>query len=189
MICIIQCGTMYLDIFQKRMHELECPFRIIELADVGRSDFGLFSGIIISGGPTLLTQVDRQEFLEPFRFVREANVPILGVCLGHQIIGLLHGADIYHGDKIKKKENIEFVTEDALFADVKTNSPFQESHSEHITLPDGFVLLAKSRSCGNEAMKHRQKKIYGVQFHPEASGDCGRVVLGNFARMCLRPSK
>ena len=136
-----------------------------------------------------MTQVDKQEFLEPFKFVKEANVPILGVCLGHQIIGLLHGSDIHHGAKIKKKENIEFVAEDELFAGVETNSLFQESHSEHITLPGGFELLAKSHRCENEAMKHKQKKIYGVQFHPEASDDCGRAVLGNFARMCLCPGK
>ncbi|MFA5929360.1 MAG: gamma-glutamyl-gamma-aminobutyrate hydrolase family protein [Candidatus Micrarchaeia archaeon] len=187
MICIIDCGTSYMPVFQQRLRELGCQFKTIPLADVGKSDFSPFSGIIISGGPAMLSQVDRREFLAPFQFVKESGVPILGVCLGHQIIGLLHGSKISHGAQVKKMEAVEVSKDDALFAGVGTGSLFQESHFEHITLPDGFTLLAKSQSCANEAMKHRQKKIYGVQFHPEASGGIGTAVLRNFLGMCAKP--
>jgi len=168
--------------FKKHLDELGCPSSAIPMADLAGADLSLFSGIIISGGPALLSQVDQKEFLKPFQFVKKAKVPVLGVCLGHQIIGLLHGSKISHGDQIKRMEAIEFEKNDALFSEVKSGSLFQEAHFEHITLPDGFTLLAKSGSCANEAMK--RGKIYGVQFHPEASGDVGKAILKNFARMC-----
>ncbi|MFA6214369.1 MAG: gamma-glutamyl-gamma-aminobutyrate hydrolase family protein, partial [Candidatus Micrarchaeia archaeon] len=141
-------------------------------------------GIIISGGPTLLSKVDLKEFLAPFQFLKDASVPVLGVCLGHQIIGLLHGSKISHGDEVKKMESVSFLKGDPLFSGVETGSLFQEAHFEYITLPRGFELLAKSKSCANEAMKHRQKKLYGVQFHPEASGEKGKAILENFVKMC-----
>lgn len=187
MICIIDCGTSYLDYFQKHLGELGCQFKIISMHDAKKCDFKPFSGIIISGGSTLLSQFnaqDLQEFLISFKFVKEAHVPVLGVCLGHQAIGLLYGSEIHHYARVRKKESIDFLTKDQLFSGLEGGSLFQEDHSEHITLPEGFMLLAKSGSCNNEAMKHKEKAIYGVQFHPEASGDNGKIILKNFARMC-----
>jgi GMP synthase (glutamine-hydrolysing) len=59
-----------------------------------------------------------------------------------------------------------------------------EDHCEGITLPDQFILLARSRSYDVEAMKHREKDIYGVQFHPETSNEPGRKIAHNFLKLC-----
>jgi GMP synthase (glutamine-hydrolysing) len=116
--------------------------------------------------------------------VKKVKVPILGICLGHQIIGLLYGSKIKRDKLIKKKEKIEIISKNKLFANVKDHPLFREEHSEYITLPKGFHLLAKSSSCNNETMKHKKKNIYGVQFHPEYSGTNGRKLLSNFLKLC-----
>jgi GMP synthase (glutamine-hydrolysing) len=107
----------------------------------------------------------------------------LGICLGHQIIGLLYGAEIQAGKRIDKKERIEIIKENDLFKNIKNFSLFKQAHCESITLPTEFILLAKSKSCENEAMKHKNKKIYGVQFHPEVSEKNGRKLFDNFVKI------
>lgn len=86
---------------------------------------------------------------------------------------------------IDKKEKINLISKDeALFSGIKNGSLFREEHSEYVTLPDTFHLLAKSSSCNNEAMKHKSKKIYTTQFHPEMSGGDGTKIFENFLKMC-----
>jgi GMP synthase (glutamine-hydrolysing) len=184
MLCIINCGTSFLAELKESIGVLEQAYEIVGIEKLEGHDFAKYSGIVISGGPILLSEIDWKRYAKPFEFVKDGCIPVLGVCLGHQIIGLLHGSSISSGTKIDQKEKIEILEKDALFAGVENRSLFRESHKEFVSLPDGFTLLAKSASCGNEAMKHGQKDIYGVQFHPEKSGEVGRAIFRNFARMC-----
>ncbi|MEW5997030.1 MAG: gamma-glutamyl-gamma-aminobutyrate hydrolase family protein [Candidatus Micrarchaeota archaeon] len=186
MICIIDCGTSWLEEIKKNLIGLGYSFRVIGLDGIKGCRFESFSGIIISGAPILLTKVDLQKYLKLFGFVKTVKVPILGICFGHQIIGLEYGSGISIGKLINKKERIEINRDDELWRGVKNRSLFREEHSEHITLPDRFYLLAKSESCDNEAMKHKEKRIYGVQFHPEVSGSSGKMLLENFLSPCSK---
>ncbi|MEA3514844.1 MAG: gamma-glutamyl-gamma-aminobutyrate hydrolase family protein [Nanoarchaeota archaeon] len=184
MICIIDCGSEEISNFSKILDELKTSNKIIKLNELNESLINDFSGIIISGAPILLTKIDKQKYLDKFKFIKEINVPILGICFGHQIIGLLFGSEIYLGEEVRSEEQIEIVNKDIIFSGLENRSLFQEDHCEFIALPKEFVLLAKSHTCNNEAMKHTTKKIYGLQFHPEASGLNGKIILKNFAKIC-----
>jgi len=184
MICIIDCGTSWLQEIKQNLNELGYKFRVFKLEEIEDSEFKSFSGIIISGASTLLTQIDISKYIHLFRFVKNIEIPVLGICLGHQIIGLLYGSEIHAKIMIDKMEQIEIVKENDLFEDIKNQALFREEHSEFISLPDNFILLAKSESCDNEAMKHKNKNIYGVQFHPEVSKDNGKTLFRNFLKMC-----
>ena len=60
-----------------------------------------------------------------------------------------------------------------------------EAHIDCATvMPYNFEIIAKSKSCKIEAIKHKKKKIYGVQFHPESSGKQGYQILDNFMKIC-----
>lgn len=184
MICLIDCGTSWLAEI-KACIPADISYDVIPLSRLSRCDFGKYAGVIISGAPTSLTQVDLKEYLKPFQRLKDINFPIFGICLGHQILGLLHGSSIRQGaEHIDRLEPIEILIQDPIFSGIENHAQFREDHSEHISVPVGFSLLAKSATCINEAMKHRGKLIYGVQFHPEVSGRNGRAVLRNFLSLC-----
>lgn len=182
MICIIDCGTSWLQEIKQNISDLGYESKVIKLDETEDSDFREFSGIIISGAPTLLTQVNQQEYLDKFRFLKSIKIPILGICLGHQIIGLLHGSGIKAGKMIDKMEQIEILNENDLFSGIKNRALFREEHSEFISLPENFILLAKSKSCDNESMNYNN--FYSVQFHPEVSYNNGKLLFKNFLKMC-----
>jgi len=183
MICIIDCGTSWLEEIKNNVAELNYPFKVINLDKVKDNNFASFSGIIISGSPTLLVKDNIQEYKNLFKFIKTVNIPILGICFGHQIMGLLFGSAIHTSKKVNKKERIEFVKQDDLFINIKNQALFKEGHLQFITLPREFFLLAKSKTCANEAMKHKHKQLYGLQFHPEVSDD-GDKIFRNFLNLC-----
>jgi GMP synthase (glutamine-hydrolysing) len=80
---------------------------------------------------------------------------------------------------------IEVVTESLLFEKLPTVFDVMEDHCESISIPVGFELLASSDECINEAMQHKNKMIYGLQFHPEVSGNFGRVIIENFVNCSI----
>jgi GMP synthase (glutamine-hydrolysing) len=184
MICIIDCGTGWLQKIKDNLTNLGHKFNVVKLGEIEDSDFESFTGIIISGAPTLLTQVNKKEYLDKFRFIKSIKIPVLGICLGHQIIGLLHGSDIHAEKMIDKMEQIEILQENDLFNRIQNLAEFREEHSEFISLPDNFILLAKSESCDNESMKHKDRNLFGVQFHPEVSGNNGKQLFNNFLKLC-----
>lgn len=184
MICIIDCGTSWLEEIKENVSDCGHAFEVITLDALQDSSVESYAGVIISGAPTMLSEVDHQSYLKPFQRLKETTLPVFGICLGHQILGLLFGSRIQRGEVINRQEQIEIVKQDAVFSRLQNPASFREDHSEFITLPKGFDLLAKSESCPNEAMKHQQKNIYSVQFHPEVSGDNGRMLIGNFLKLC-----
>ena len=184
MICIIDCGSSWIEDIKLSIQKLNYGSEVIKMNDIKESNLENFSSIIISGRPTLLTQENILELLNLFSFIKITKTPILGICFGHQIIGLLYDSTITVGKLIDKMENIEILRENKLFNSIENQSLFQESHSEFISLPENFILLAKSESCQNEAMKHKDKIIYSTQFHPEVSQNNGKKLIHNFLEIC-----
>ena len=116
------------------------------------------------------------------------QLPILGVCLGHQAIGAAFGAaiiparSILHGKTSPVRHH-----GDRLFADIP--APFEATryHSlavERPTLPDCLEVTAETEDSEIMAMRHRTRPVYGVQFHPESiATEVGPAVLRNFLRL------
>ena len=120
-------------------------------------------------------------------FLRNARggAKLIGICFGHQVIGIMHGASIYRGPEIREEHPIHILKKDPLFGGFEDGVSMTEDHTEGITLPEGFIHLASSTSYPNEAMKHPSQKIWGVQFHPEVSGDKGLELFRNFCTHCV----
>jgi anthranilate synthase/aminodeoxychorismate synthase-like glutamine amidotransferase len=117
--------------------------------------------------------------------------PVLGVCLGHQAIGLVNGGTITRAPQVVhgKVSRISH-SEDALFDDVP--SPFSATryHSLIVSrdgLPSSLKVIAELDSKEIMAMRVVGQQTYGVQFHPESvMTSHGRTILSNFLRMCGR---
>jgi GMP synthase (glutamine-hydrolysing) len=180
---VVDCGGR-VDTIQRIVTDFGFKPLKLGLDEVSKANHDEWAGVIISGSPTLLTETPYNEYLRSLRFIRTTSCPILGICFGHQIIGLLHGATVFRGAECRANQNVEILHCNTLFEGLETNLSLKEDHCEGITLPTQFVLLATSKSYTVEAMKHPDKDVYGVQFHPEASGGVGQKILGNFLRLC-----
>ncbi|MEY3683114.1 MAG: hypothetical protein RLZZ289_1649, partial [Bacteroidota bacterium] len=91
MIAVIDCGSQKTPAIAYQIEEY-IDVQIIPFLDLKQTDLSPFEGIVISGAPILLTEIDPQPYLDTFRWILDENRPILGICFGHQIMGLLHGA-------------------------------------------------------------------------------------------------
>ncbi|MBC7114037.1 MAG: GMP synthase subunit A [Archaeoglobi archaeon] len=138
-------------------------------------------GIVLSGGPSLERSGRCEEY------VKMMNVPILGICLGHQIIAKAYGGEVRRGKQGGYAEVIvEILEEDDIFRGLPKYIRTWASHSDEVAvLPENFEILARSEICEIEAMRHRDKDIFGIQWHPEvAHTERGEDVFRNFMRIC-----
>lgn len=184
MIAIIACGSDKVKNIEEVLTSLGVTSETIALADADTTNFNGYSGVIISGSPLLVTDPGMEQHLSKFQFVENYEKPIFGICFGHQVLAMLYGAKGVLCEAIKDDELVTILKPDVLFSGLGEQVYFSQNHRESVPLPENFELLATSASCPNEAMRHRTKPLFGVQFHPEVSGDAGVVLFKNFIPLC-----
>lgn len=137
--------------------------------------------IVLSPGPK--TPDDAGICLDIIK--KNNNIPLLGICLGHQSIGQGHGGkiiqcnEIMHGkvDSIKHNNN-------SIFKNIEQNFQATRYHSltiERKSLPNNLEIIAETSNKIIMGVAHKSKKTYGLQFHPESIGtSTGKTILKNF---------
>ena len=140
------------------------------------------SHIVISPGPG--TPKDAGIIEDVIRNIE--NIPILGVCLGHQAICEVFGADIVHAPTIMhgKKDLINIDNHNPLFNGLNDKIVAARYHSLMATnVPDSLKVIATSRDGVVMGVKHKDKRIYGIQFHPESIlTPTGKIIIKNFLK-------
>ena len=140
------------------------------------------SHIVISPGPG--TPKDAGIIEDVIRNID--NIPILGVCLGHQAICEVFGADIVHAPTIMhgKKDLINIDNHNPLFNGLNDKIVAARYHSLMATnVPDSLKVIATSRDGVIMGVKHKDKRIYGIQFHPESIlTPTGKIIIKNFLK-------
>jgi para-aminobenzoate synthetase component II len=153
----------------------------VELAGLG------VDGVLISPGPGT-----PQEAGASMAFVSacaDAGVPLLGVCLGHQAIGAVFGADVVRAPELLHGKTSE-VYHDGTGVLAGLPSPFVATRYHSLTvvpeqLPDSIVVTARTESGVVMGLRHETLPIHGVQFHPESVlTQGGHRMVANWLRVC-----
>ena len=149
-------------------------------------------GLVISPGPG--TPDDAGVSVAAIQKFGEAGIPVFGVCLGHQSIGVAYGARIVRAASIMHGK-ISTVTNDeqGVFSGVPKQFEATRYHSlviEESSVPDILEISARTDDGEIMGIRHRSLPIEGVQFHPESimTGE-GKALLGNFLARCRRRSQ
>lgn len=147
---------------------------------------GSLSGVILSPGPK--SPVDCGNCKEILVNVA-GRIPVLGVCLGHQIIGHVFGAVVQKGKRPMHGKVTSISTDGTgLFLNLPRTFQVTRYHSLVVSeegFPEELQVNAWSEDGAIMAVSHRKMPIYGVQFHPEAVlTEYGHELLANFTRIC-----
>ncbi len=137
-------------------------------------------GIIFSGRPDSV--YNKNSAIVETDFLK-GDIPILGICYGMQVIAYLMGGVVRKSAEKEYGSTLLVVDkEEELFRNTPAEQKVWMSHGDLITeLPKDFIPLAHTEKTAYAAMRHKTKKIYGVQFHPEVfHTEYGSKILGNF---------
>ena len=182
-ILIIDFGSQFTQLIARKIRELGVYSEILSHNKSNKINLENVKGIILSGGPLNVYQDKKIKFDNT---ILKKNIPILGICFGHQIISKEFGG------KVKQSKFREFGLAEVIkikkslllknFFDKKNKSKVWMSHSDQVTkLPRGFKTVAYSKNSKLAIIENSSKKIYGVQFHPEVTHTTkGKHILKNF---------
>lgn len=182
-ILILDYGSQLTQLIARRLRELHIyceihPFNV-DLEEISSPTPG---GVILSGGPMSVND-DGAPHLQ--KEILNWDVPILGVCYGLQL--LAHTEIPGSVEKAEKREygraNLIIDSDKDLLKDIENESVVWMSHGDHIhEMPDAYEIIGHTTNAKVAAVRHKEKAIYGVQFHPEvAHTKFGKQLLQNFA--------
>ncbi|MFC4988914.1 GMP synthase subunit A [Saliphagus infecundisoli] len=138
-------------------------------------------GIVLSGGP------DMDRIGHSADYLRDGR-PVLGICLGMQLIAAELGGRVEGGDYGGYADVTVEITDpdDPLVGSLAPETRVWASHADEVReVPEGFSRTARSDVCGVEAMSDPERALYGVQWHPEvAHTEEGEAVFENFVAIC-----
>lgn len=167
----------------KGLEATGAELNVIEASEVTPSSPRSFDGVVASGG-YLASRTHRKELEVYSRMLDELERPFLGICLGLKILGHHYGARMRRIDPAMGMQPLHFVSEYPLAAGILDCLVYQGHKYELIPpLPSEMENYATDGSPV-QAVKIRGKQMYGVQFHPELSGEPAIEILRSFVSLC-----
>ncbi len=189
-ILVLDFGGQYCHLIGRRVREHRVyseitPYNITSNHIKALTKHINIKGIILSGGPSSIYEEDAPK-CDPMIF--DLNIPTLGLCYGHQLIASLYGGRVEAAKKREYGTSYAMVdSPDDLLKGLTGIQKVWMSHGDTVfELPKPFQILAHTKNCPVAAFKHREKPIYGLQWHPEViHTENGSLTLKNFLfRIC-----
>jgi len=180
-VCVVDNGGQWTHREWRVLREIGCDAKII--ANTTPIDEIDADALVLSGGAPRIAS-ESLKLGNCTDYLKSFHGPILGICVGHQIMAL------YYGGKAGPSEIPEFglskvriVEVDDLFKGIPREFLAWESHNDEVKVANSFTVLALSENCKIQAMKHNEKPHYGVQFHPEVNNtEYGEEIFRNFLK-------
>lgn len=148
-------------------------FEILHFTEMAEEELDNYDKIILCG--TALKDNTYADRIGMFSWLKQCNMPVMGVCAGMQVISAVFGGRIVPGPAIGLEE-IKILKDTPLMGEPRRIEGYH-LHNSGATLPEGFLLVAGTTEVV-EAFKHRERPIYGIIFHPEVRN---RWILERFA--------
>jgi GMP synthase (glutamine-hydrolysing) len=186
-IIILDFGAQYTQVIARRIRECNVYSTIVRYDTPAKEIAALApKGIILSGGPSSVYAKDAPL---PDKAIFALGIPILGICYGVQLLAQFLGGKVEKGQKREYgKGNLTVLDPScALFENLPEMIQVWNSHGDKLTrLPKGFATVATTPNSDYAVIEHREKKFFGLQFHPEVvHTPRGKEILSNFVhRVC-----
>ncbi len=180
-VLVLDFGGQYNQLIARRVRDLKV-YCDLKPCDMTVDEIKTYDpiGIIFTGGPNSVNGEGAPRVPEELFAL---GIPVLGICYGAQLISRLLGGKVEHAETSEYgKREFTFVKDSPLSEGIPQTSVCWMSHTDRVSaLPAGFEVLARTQSCPYTVFGEQNKKIYGVQFHPEVvHSEYGNRLLENF---------
>src|SRR5881296_776801 len=185
-IFILDFGSQYTQVIARRIRECQVYSEIVRF-DTPAAEIAAAKpkGIILSGGPASVYDKGAPQ-MDPKIF--SLGIPVLGICYGLMLMAHhLGGQVVFTGRREYGAGMLHIKNGSQLFDGLGNQLDVWNSHGDEVTaLPEGFRAAGRTESSDFAAVEDRQRKLYGLQFHPEvAHTPRGKEILQNFVfRIC-----
>lgn len=185
-ILVLDFGGQYSHLIAKRLRLLGY-YSEIKRPSISINEIKDTKGIILSGGPASVYDKNVPLFNSE---ILELDIPILGLCYGHQLLSKLYNGEVSKakigefGFSILNKKGIS-----QLFEEIDFPAQVWMSHNDEVTkLPEGFEIIGSTKDCEIAAIQNITKKRFGLQFHIEVKDTpIGLKIFENFCKICGMP--
>src|SRR5579864_4210287 len=180
-ILILDFGSQYTQVIARRVRELQVYSEIVRF-DIPATEVAQLkpNGIILSGGPASVYDKGAPH-LDPKIF--SLGIPVLGICYGLMLMAHhLGGKVVFTGRREYGAGMLRVTADSQLFEGLGQQLDVWNSHGDEVTaLTEGFRVVATTEGCDYAVVEDRQRKLYGLQFHPEVvHTPRGEEILQNF---------
>jgi GMP synthase (glutamine-hydrolysing) len=183
-VVILDFGSQYTQLIARKVREAQVYCEILPyLSEPDKYLEPEVKGVILSGGPASITATGAPHL--PESFFELVEVPVLGICYGLQAITERLGGRVGRAERKEYGPATLEVLDDAdLFFGLEARTPVWMSHGDRVEEPPaGFEPVGRSGNSPYAALRHAERRIYGVQFHPEVHHTpAGPTILANFLR-------
>ena len=181
-ILVLDFGGQYNQLIARRVREQKVyaeikPYNVMSCDSIKDAEY---KGIIFTGGPNSVYDEASPHFDKE---ILNLGIPILGICYGAQLLAFMADGKVSSADDKSEYGNTVLYTDNSLlFEGVPQTSCCFMSHTDYVSeVPQGFTVTATTENCPAAAFANEEKRLYGVQFHPEVTHtEYGKTVLHNF---------
>lgn len=181
LILILDFGGQYNQLIARRVRECNVYSEVVPYdISIEKIKEKNPKGIIFTGGPASVYGEDSPKCADG---IFELGIPVLGICYGMQLMAHTLGGKVTSAQTREYGEtSVSIDNTSPIFQGFENSNIFLMSHTDYVEeVPSGFKKIGYTSVCPNAAMENSEKKLYGIQFHPEVNNSInGTQVIKNF---------